>query len=47
MEALRNEEMLKRAKERAKEILERDPELENYPLLKQKLEKMKEMIHLE
>lgn len=47
MEALRNEELLKRAKERAKEILERDPELKNYPLLKQKIEKMKEMVHLE
>ncbi len=47
MEALKNEELLKRAKERAKEILERDPELENYPLLKEKVEKMKEMVHLE
>jgi len=44
---LKNEELLKRAKERAKEILERDPEFENYPLLKQELKKMKEMIHLE
>jgi len=47
MEALTNEELLKRAKERAKEILERDPDLKNYPLLKQMLEKMREMVHLE
>jgi ATP-dependent DNA helicase RecG len=47
MEALTNEELLKRTKERAKEILERDPELKNYPLLKQKLEKMEETVHLE
>jgi ATP-dependent DNA helicase RecG len=47
MKALTNESLVKKAKERAKEILERDPELENYPLLKQKLEKMKEIVHLE
>lgn len=39
--------LVQKAKMAAKEILEKDPELKNYPFLKEKLKELRERIHLE
>jgi len=47
MENLKNLVLVEQTRVAAKEILQKDPELKNFPLLRQKLEKFKEKIHLE
>jgi hypothetical protein len=39
--------LVAQVREEAKKILEKDPELKKYPLLKERLEKFRERIHLE
>jgi ATP-dependent DNA helicase RecG len=47
MENLKNIALVEQTKAAAKKILQKDPELKSYPLLREKLEKFKEKIHLE
>jgi ATP-dependent DNA helicase RecG len=47
MKAVQNPELLKSSRESAEEILEKDPELKNSPLLKIRLEKFEKEVHLE
>jgi len=47
MSALKNLALVEKTRERASEILKKDPELKNYPLLRKKLKKFKGKIHLE
>ncbi len=47
MEALKDIDLVESARETAKEILEKDYELKKYPLLKKRVERIKEKIHLE
>ncbi len=47
MKALNNLELIKTAREAASRIIEKDGELKNYPLLKEKLETFQKAIHLE
>ncbi len=47
MEALKDLSLVEKTREAAKEILLKDPELKNYPLLKKELEKFEGKIHLE
>ena len=47
MQSLNNIELIKSARDSAQKILEKDPDLKNYPLLKQKLASLSKQIHLE
>ncbi len=47
MASLKDIFLVEKARNSAKEILEKDPELKKYPLLKEKLEKFQNRIHLE
>ena len=47
MEGLQNIKMVKAAKEESKSIIENDPELKKYPLIKEELEKREKKIHFE
>ncbi len=47
MEALINPALISDAQEDAKDILKKDPDLKNYPKLKEKIEKMEQKIHFE
>ena len=47
MASLKNIELVEKTREAAKEILTKDPELKKYPLLRERLEKFRERIHLE
>jgi len=47
MASLKDIFLVEKAREAAKEILEEDPKLKKYPVLKEKLEKFKQKIHLE
>jgi len=47
MASLTDTFLVAQAREEAKKILEKDPELKKYPLLKEKVEKFRERIHLE
>ncbi len=47
MEALKNRFLVEEAREAAKKILQKDPELEEYPLLKNRVTVLKQKIHLE
>ena len=47
MASLRDIFLVEKARNAAKEILEEDPELQKYPLLKKGVEEFREMIHLE
>jgi len=47
MEALKNISLVEETRKEAKEILEEDPQLKKYPLLREKLKKFREKIHLE
>ncbi len=47
MSALKNLALVEKIRKRAGEILEKDPELKNYPLLRKKLKKFRGKIHLE
>ena len=47
LKALQNPELLKTAQDKAEELLNEDPDFENYPLLKRKLAQFKREIHLE
>ena len=47
MENLKNLSLVEKTRESAKEILSEDPLLKNFPLLKKKLKKFEEKIHLE
>jgi len=40
-------ELVEKTREAAKEILEKDPELKKYPLLRKRLKEFRERIHLE
>lgn len=44
MEALKNIKMVEAAREEAKKLLEEDRELKKYPLLKERIEKMEQMV---
>jgi ATP-dependent DNA helicase RecG len=47
MDSFKDIFLVEKAKRAAKEILEEDPQLKNYPLLKEEVEKFRERIHLE
>ncbi len=47
MKAIKNPELVKASRQSAETILKTDPELKNYPLLKDKLETFQKEIHLE
>ncbi|MDP2820708.1 MAG: hypothetical protein Q8O39_00695 [bacterium] len=47
MASLKNISLVEKTREAAKEILEKDPELKKYPLLKERLKEFKETIHFE
>jgi len=47
MASLKDIFLVEKAREAAKEILEEDPKLKKYPVLKERLEKFKQKIHLE
>ncbi|MBI2594709.1 MAG: hypothetical protein HYW38_00375, partial [Candidatus Colwellbacteria bacterium] len=47
MRALQSPELLKEARTAAEEILKEDPELKNYPLLKERLGQFEKEVHLE
>jgi ATP-dependent DNA helicase RecG len=47
MASLTDAFLVAKAREEGKKILEKDPELKKYPLLKERLEKFRERIHLE
>ncbi|HDJ30542.1 MAG TPA: hypothetical protein ENF31_01110, partial [bacterium] len=47
MSALTDIFLVEKTKKVAKEIIEQDPELKNYPLLRKKIESFRERIHLE
>jgi len=47
MSSLKDIFLVEKTKKTAKEILEEDPELKKYPLLKERLERFQEKIHLE
>jgi len=47
MEGLANLSLVEKTRETAKEILEKDPGLQKYPLLKEKLKTIEQKIHLE
>lgn len=47
MDSLKDISLVEKTREKAKEILEKDPDLKNYPLLRKKLELFGKTIHLE
>jgi ATP-dependent DNA helicase RecG len=47
MDSFKDIFLVEKTKRAAKEILEEDPQLKNYPLLRERLEKFRERIHLE
>jgi ATP-dependent DNA helicase RecG len=47
MDSLKDIFLVEKTKKAAKEILKEDPKLKNYPLLRERLEKFRERIHLE
>jgi ATP-dependent DNA helicase RecG len=47
MASLKNTALVEKTREEAKKILENDPELKKHPLLRERLKKFKETIHLE
>jgi ATP-dependent DNA helicase RecG len=47
MSSLKDISLVEKTRQAAKEILEEDPELKKYPLLREKLKKIREKIHLE
>jgi ATP-dependent DNA helicase RecG len=47
MDSLKDVFLVEKTKMAAKEILKEDPKLKNYPLLRERLEKFRERIHLE
>ena len=47
MASLKNIELIEKTRAAAKEILQIDPELKNYPGLRDKLKKFQQRIHLE
>ncbi len=47
MKAIQNPELVKNAREKAQAVISKDPELENHPLLKERLNEFKKEIHLE
>ncbi len=47
MASMGNLELVEKTREAAKEILEKDPELKKYPLLRERLKEFRERIHLE
>jgi ATP-dependent DNA helicase RecG len=47
MEGLKNIFLVEKTRNAAKEILEKDPELKNYPLLKDRLKQFERRIHFE
>ncbi|MDP2663941.1 MAG: ATP-dependent DNA helicase RecG [bacterium] len=47
MEAMKDISLVERSREEAKEILQEDPGLKKYPLLKEKLQEFQKQIHLE
>ncbi len=47
MESLKDVSLVEKARNSAKEILEKDPELKKYPLLRKKLAEFKKRVHLE
>ena len=47
LKALQNPELLKIAKEKADELLNQSPTLEEYPLLSKRLNQFREEVHLE
>ncbi len=47
LKALQNPELLKTAEEKAKELLDKSPTLETYPLLAKRLNQFREEVHLE
>ncbi len=47
MEGLKNIFLVEKTRKWAKEILEKDPQLKNYPLLRKKLEGFRQRVHLE
>lgn len=47
MKAIRNPELVKSSRQSAEEILQKDPELKNYPLLKARLDYFQKEVHLE
>jgi len=47
MEQLTNLPLVEEAREAALQLLEEDIRLEHYPLLKEKVEKLRERLHLE
>jgi ATP-dependent DNA helicase RecG len=47
MQGLSNIFLVEKTRQSAKEILEKDPELKNYPLLKERLKQFQTRIHFE
>ena len=47
MRSLNNMELVKKARASAVEIIKTDPELKNYPLLRQRIEQFRKKVHLE
>ncbi len=47
MKALQNPDLVKNSRQAALEIIEKDPKLSSYPLLKEKLKKFSKEVHLE
>jgi len=47
MNALKDQKVIEKIKESADKIIEKDPGLEKYPVLKKRLESFSEKIHLE
>ncbi|MDI6603252.1 MAG: ATP-dependent DNA helicase RecG [Patescibacteria group bacterium] len=47
MDALKDIDLVEKTRQAAKEVLEENPELKKYPLLKKKLEEFRKRIHLE
>jgi ATP-dependent DNA helicase RecG len=47
MASLKNLSLVEKTREEARKLLEKDPELKKHPLLREKLKKFKETIHLE
>lgn len=47
MQSLKNPNMVKEARDAAEEVISKDLELKSYPMLRDKLEKLKERIHME
>jgi len=47
MASLKDIELVEKTRNAAKEILEKDPELKKYPLLKKEAEGLRQRVHLE